>query len=70
MISIYFRHHTLTPWNVRLAWHGMTMIPRIGDRITGSTFGDWRVVEVCWAGDVETGGFSCVDIAVEDWEQQ
>jgi len=67
MISIYFYHRTLTPLNVRLAWHRMLIVPRVGDRISGP-FGEWRVVEVRWIGDTNDE-FACVEAHVEDWEQ-
>lgn len=66
MISVYFHHATRTPRAVRLAWHNMIAVPRVGDELTGP-MGHWVVTRVVWvAAEEDTCGFACVDVHVQD----
>jgi hypothetical protein len=67
-VSLYFRHRTRQPNNVILGWHNMTVVPRIGDRLTGP-MGDWRVYGVTWnAQHQDDCAFASIDVLVENWE--
>lgn len=66
MITVYFRHRTRTPNNVRAVWHHALVVPRVGESIL-ITHGlgsheRWQVVRV----EIYNGGQSAtVDVVDE-----
>ncbi len=51
--SVYLMHDTLTPGNVRRAWHDAPSVPRVGDEVQGDLGYNgarvtWRVERVEW----------------------
>lgn len=64
--SLYFRHGTRTIGNVRLAWHNVPAVPRVGDQIRGP-FGEWVVTHVIWtASNSDICELACIDVHVRD----
>jgi hypothetical protein len=66
-VSVYFSHKTRSPNNVLLAWHNMTLVPRVGDLMSGP-MGHWRVLSVTWVAQNDDHCKFCgrVDVFVED----
>lgn len=65
-VSLYFHHETRHPHNVIMAWHYMTVVPRVGDHVD-SPAGKWEVTNVSWVGaDDPSTRFACVDVRVRD----